>query len=249
MGEALDQVGVHPGKLSTQGLVDVLYAILAKLAGEKRAPEIGAMFGYYVEQIFHEPRERGELSTTELGRLEWQLLTGFPVFRFSERAVTLHELLQADPDFFADVVKHAFLADGEEQKEQDADESTRNRARLAWDLLSTWHTPPGLQQDGTLNPQALREWFVLSRQACASNNQAKVGDRRIREAFANVPTQTASGHIEQSGILLKRPRAETLKRVCMPEDSTGGECGQRRRPMKDAQSANLRKAIEPQQGL
>jgi hypothetical protein len=63
----------------------------------------------------------------------------------------------------------------------------RNRARLAWDLLSTWHTTPGFQADGTLNATLLCSWFHDARRICASKGRARIGDTRIGEALAYAP--------------------------------------------------------------
>jgi len=138
-------------------------------------------------------RANGEVPDVVLGRLEWQYL---PLLRFNANPITLHRFLKQDPEFFATVVAHAFKSeDGQGSQTSDADSSDDqqcNRARVAWDLLNSWHTPPGLERNGNLDPAVLQDWVVKARSLCHANRRSRSGDDRIGRILAHVP-QDADG--------------------------------------------------------
>jgi hypothetical protein len=198
---ALEQCGYHPEKLSTGTLVKVLEAALAELA-RTHDFSAGAMLQYYLERVFGKLRE-SDIAEIDLARLEWQYL---PLLRWNSTPVTLHRFLEKDPAFFATVLSYAYKADDreiegdsgdQESEDTDSDEDEtfspsaderRNRARLAWDLLDTWHTPPGVC-DGRLNAAELREWITKARAICAKQRRARIGDDRIGHLLARVPAE------------------------------------------------------------
>ncbi len=146
------------------------------------------MLQYYLERIFEKLRASGEVPDVLLGKLEWQYL---PLFRFNANPKTLHRLLQQDPEFFATVVAYAYKSeDGQNSEAPNADmsdEQRRNLARMAWDLLNSWHTPPGLEQNGSFAPAVLRDWVVKARGLCQANGRSGAGDDRIGHLLAYVP--------------------------------------------------------------
>ena len=175
--DALDQAGSAPARLSTGLLVRVLEAAMGALANMEVAVHRG-MIDHDVERILQRLRASGEVSAGDLGRLEFQYL---PLLQPLHTPVTLHKTLQSDPAFFADVVTHAFREDdapnespaGEAPK---GDDIARNRARLAWDLLSKWSAVPGRRDDGTIDAVRLKEWFPSS--PCAQfGEQTREGRR------------------------------------------------------------------------
>jgi hypothetical protein len=183
---ALDQAGSHPEKLSADLLVRVLDASIEELAKLKTV-HLGTL-DHDIQRILTRLRNSQELSQSELGRLELQYL---PLLRPFHRPVTLYKSLQADPELFADVVAHAFKAEGGDSETSETvevsenDVAIRNRARLAWDLLSKWDSVPGAQQDGKLNPDELKDWFSRARAACAAKGRSRIGDIQIGHVLAH----------------------------------------------------------------
>ena len=186
--DALDQAGSAPERLSTRLLVKVLEAALIVLA--KTDSIHGGMIDYDVERILQRLRASGDLSAGDLGKLELQYL---PLLHPLHMPVTLHKTLQSDPAFFADVVAHAFKPEDEGSgqppgaKGSEGEEIVRNRARLAWDLLSKWSAVPGRQEDGTMDANRLDEWFREARSLNAANKRARVGDIQIGRVMAYAP--------------------------------------------------------------
>ena len=186
--DALDQAGSAPGRLSTGLLVRVLEAAIGALAKVEVVRR--GMIDHDVERILQRLRASGEVSAGDLGRLEFQYL---PLLQPLHTPVTLHKTLQSDPAFFADVVMHAFREDDMPNESPageapQGDDIARNRARLAWDLLSKWSAVPGRREDGTIDAVRLKEWFHQARALNSANKRAKVGDIQIGRMLAYAPS-------------------------------------------------------------
>jgi addiction module HigA family antidote len=186
--DALDQAGSAPERLSTGLLARVLEAAIVALAKTEAVHR--GMIDHGVERILQRLRASGELSAGDLGKLEMQYL---PLLHPLHTPVTLYKALQSDPKFFADVVAHAFKPEAEVHspaspaERSEGDEIVRNRARLAWDLLSKWSAMPGRQEDGTIDAGRLNDWFREARSLNAANNRARVGDIQIGRVLAYAP--------------------------------------------------------------
>jgi len=186
---ALEQAGYHPEKLSSTTLVHVLEAALLELVRTKDLPD-GAMLEYYLERIFGKLRADSTITEDAIGSLEWQYL---PLRRF-QSPVTLHNFLQKDPDFFATVLAQAFRAEDETDDESPDStasvEERRIRARMAWDLLDSWHTLPGYQRDGSFDPSTLISWVTKARSICETQKRSRIGDDRIGHLLASAPSDS-----------------------------------------------------------
>lgn len=117
--------------------------------------------------------------------LEWQLL---PLLRnYAERPPrALHEALAKHPEFFAEVVSFVYQA-GNDTDQEAPSESDLVRARLAHELLRSWHTVPGLAEDGTLDSAALRLWVLSAREEVKARRR-EVGDALIGQVLRYAPT-------------------------------------------------------------
>jgi hypothetical protein len=177
---ALREAGSAPEKLSRNTLLRVLQAGLEALP--TIASSDGTMWQYYLERIFARVRN-GEIDEMVVGKLEWGFL---PLFRFLPFPVALYRLLQKDAQFFAEIVSLACPLEGDEG-EAVMEEPVRRRTELGLQLLSEWHTPPGLGMDGTLDPIHLREWLAKARAACAAAKRSAVCDYWIGQILSSVP--------------------------------------------------------------
>jgi hypothetical protein len=117
--------------------------------------------------------------------LEWNL---FPKLGFDAHMPTLHEFLVEEPEFFVELVSHAFRPDSSKEDDpQDPMELERRRAlaKRAYEVLSTLRLCPGVGQDNVLDEAALRQWVDATRTKLREIDRASVGDRQIGEVLAN----------------------------------------------------------------
>ena len=140
-----------------------------------------------MERILERLRASGNVPDGDLGRLEWQYL---PLLPFSHGPITLYKALKNDPAFFADVVKHAFKPDAEgadqppaEDRER-VDESSLNRARFAFELLSKWNDMPGRCSNGSLDADQLKINGSRGEKLNELNGRKRVGDIQIGRMLA-----------------------------------------------------------------
>lgn len=184
---ALEQAGFQPEKLTPNTLIKVLEAAFIGLANADDLSH-ATMLQYYLERIFQKLRTSGEVPDVILGKLEWQYL---PLLRFTSNPATLHRFLQQDPEFFATVVEYAYEPDNKPDEQPTArnipEDQRRNRARTAWDLLNSWHTPPGLEPNQKFDPIILKDWVVKARSLCLARGRSTWGDDRIGHLLAWVP--------------------------------------------------------------
>jgi hypothetical protein len=126
-----------------------------------------------------------------LARLEWLYLPVVP--RWEREPRILHGELAANPAFFAEVVSWVFRPEDEGDdaaapEPAPASEQERNRARVAYDLLSGWTGVPGMEPGGAFDPAVFREWVLMARRECANRQRAGIGDDRVGEVISHTPS-------------------------------------------------------------
>jgi hypothetical protein len=115
--------------------------------------------------------------------LEWFFL---PLLdRLAREPKTLHRALAQAPDFFVEVLSWAYKAEAEEARE--LSEAQRFRGQLAAELLHSWRLPPGLGEDGTVNPGQLRTWVTRARELAGACGRGRIGDQYIAQVLINYP--------------------------------------------------------------
>jgi hypothetical protein len=125
----------------------------------------------------------GEIADAQLAHLEWFFL---PLLGFHGRPPRiLHNALAEDPQFFVEVLKLMYRAEGQEPQEITEDQKVRGR--LAFDLLYRWHVPPGLNKDGSVAPDKLRSWVTKARELATVSGRGKIADHYIGNVLSHYP--------------------------------------------------------------
>lgn len=142
-----------------------------------------SLFEHHVPELLDYLEASGEIEESRIAMLEWAFL---PLFGHHGRMPrVLHRELSRDPAFFAEVIALVYKAEDEEQRE--LSEEDQNLARLAYELLSTWQSVPGLKEDGSVDPDVLRSWVDKAREANRTASRGTVGDHRIGQVLAFAP--------------------------------------------------------------
>ena len=63
----------------------------------------------------------------------------------------------------------------------------RTIALVGYTVIRSWHTPPGVRPDGTVDADALRDWVTEARRRLAESGRTTIGDLVIGEVMAYVP--------------------------------------------------------------
>lgn len=186
----------NPDLVAPERIMDVLEAVIS----HPSAQELGATVYDTAELLDHlwkkdAPRER-------LALIEWIY---FPLHEHTRAPKVLHAELARDPAFFTEVLCWIYRAspgesetderDDEEkvmphpEKSEDSEkaELRAERGRRAWSLLFHWHQIPGLQEDGTLDEEHLKNWVARVRELATEKERSVVALIQIGHALAHSP--------------------------------------------------------------
>ena len=138
----------------------------------------GNLFSYYAAQLL-DRLVSSDVPEDRIARLEWAYQ---PLLRFDRKPKVLHRELLRNPSFFAEIVSLVYPAEGEESG--DVSEEQKDKARLGYELLESWRTPPGTTEDGYVDAQELREWVDHARRLVAECGRGTIGDEVIGKVLS-----------------------------------------------------------------
>ena len=162
----------------------LLVDLLARGAGQvdDGLKRLGNMLTYYVALALKELRTRSDVEKLQIARVEYAYL---PLLRHESEPLTIYSLLASDPDMFVEVLSHVFRGKNAPEDPVITDDM-KTRAKIAYDLLSTFKNVPGLH-DGKIDLQELSEWVVVARALTAAKDLDDIGDQRIGFVLAHAP--------------------------------------------------------------
>jgi hypothetical protein len=101
-------------------------------------------------------------------------------------ARALNEVLATDPALFAEILSYIYFAEDEPRDEEVPPERSMI-AEVGYTVIRSWHTPPAVRQDATVDADRLRDWVTEARRLLADSGRSIVGDLVIGEVLAYVP--------------------------------------------------------------
>lgn len=187
--QVLDMALHNSNQLNSTLLMDTLEAGLNSCV-KKRSEEAELNHANYeIQRLFERLQSDPNVDIQRLAALEWSylsLLNGH-----SASAKTLHRRLRTEPGFFADLLRLIFRSDkAPEEPTETPTEEQKARAQNAYRLLMEWKSVPGLQEDNTVDEQALLAWVTEARRLCEASGRLTVCDLRIGEVLAHAPAET-----------------------------------------------------------
>ena len=196
--------GLRNGADVSQSLIaDVLEAAIRTDPGKDPYER---SFSVYAAQLL-DRLVSGDVAEDRIARIEWAYQ---PLLRFDREPKFLHRELRRSPSFFAEIVALIYRAKGEEPG--DVSEEQNNMARLGHDLLDSWHTPPGLTEDGYVNAQELREWVDRARRLVAEGGRGAIGDDVIGRVLSGSPSgQDGAWPVEAIRDVIENVRSRDLE--------------------------------------
>jgi hypothetical protein len=148
--------------------------------------EIRTISEYELQQLFcYLQLGRDHLGLERVGHLEWSFL---PALGFDAAPETLHRLMAGNPRFYVEIITAIFRpASGDSEAEVESTDDG-GRGINAYRLLSQWHLAPGLQDDGSLDPDALRAWIADAQEELNKADRLDIGEQYIGQVLAWTPT-------------------------------------------------------------
>ncbi|HUW30208.1 MAG TPA: hypothetical protein VM223_01210, partial [Planctomycetota bacterium] len=120
------------------------------------------------------------IDRSRAAKLEWGFM---PIMVYhGRRPRVLHEEMSRDPSFFVSLVTLVFRGENEEPRKLSEEE--QGRAHVAYQLLNSWRTVPGLQPSGAVDYEQLRDWVQVAREELAQGKRTAIGDQTIGQVLS-----------------------------------------------------------------
>jgi hypothetical protein len=190
--DCIHLAGHHLKGLPSSILVRILDGALKQITNSNDHNET-SMFQYHVERIFQRLDEDGDVSESEMARLEWSYLN---VLQRSKRTpTTLRKALSTTAQLFVQVLSVIYrprkAGDHEEVRESEpvSEEQRKREAAIAshaYRLLNDWHEIPGRSGD-KVDGVVLEAWVKDARILAADADRSETADQHIGRLFAYSP--------------------------------------------------------------
>jgi hypothetical protein len=127
-----------------------------------------------IDEVLDFLEASGEIEEERIARLEW-LFT--PLLKNQRDPKILHKALAENPSFFVEVLKLTF-------------EVENARAVRGYWLLDDWKRLPGLQDDGSIDAEILRNWVVEAKRLAKNCHLEEICDSEIGKVLSYSPLGT-----------------------------------------------------------
>ncbi|MGO4860075.1 hypothetical protein [Arthrobacter sp. 2MCAF14] len=178
---ALDLMAIysHNGKAA---LDSKLIASLLNQLTQVKDPDLHGLSQYDIAALLDYVGTANEISTEELGLLQWRLL---PALDDGANILALQSLLASSPEFFVQIISHLYRRKDGKEEEKSSDAVVHN----AWELLHRWKVIPGSDpESGKIDEPALIEWVNSARKLLGEVDRLDVGESHIGQVFAHAKT-------------------------------------------------------------
>lgn len=170
-------------------LLDDIYTRL----GEEGAVQALNGQSHWIIEIF-EKLNRANTDFDRLAQLEYKYLPLLHRNRsMSESQLTLHKMLSKNAVFFIEIMAQLYKAASSEKQDESTEES-KHKAQMAWELMYSWKTPPGLSDDGSVNVEQFDDWIITARKLAEEADRVVICDQKIGEVLYFLPEDEKDGN-------------------------------------------------------
>jgi hypothetical protein len=177
---ALERLVYKKEPIESQQIVRVLNALL-HLPDQLRGMDVHA-----VVRLIKGLQKDPNTDQDELFKIEWAFLAILNG-NFGVYPSLLQKKLATEPAFFCEVIRAIFRSDKGGSAAKNVTEEQQSIATNAYRLLMEWKTPPGTQDDGTFNGDALNAWLSEVKASCAESGHLKIAMQQVGEVLFYAP--------------------------------------------------------------
>ena len=186
------RVGFILGKLPDDFGFKLLEDIYNHLDDEGAVQTLNGQ-AHYISKIF-EKLNTLNADIQRLANLEYKYLPLLHSYRIgSKNQLALHKIISQDADSFIEILTHLYKPASSENQEEATDES-KNKAKMAWELLHSWKTPPGLRGDGSVDIGDFNTWISKVRRLAKEVDRVAICDQEIGKVLYFLPNDDQDGH-------------------------------------------------------
>ena len=161
-------------------------AVRALLQAVQSSQNLRANDVHDIVDIIKALQDDPDTSTEDLLRVEWAYLLVLDGYHDASPKA-LERGLADDPAFFCEVIRLAFRSKKEERPTEELTEERERIAANAYRLLREWRTPPGHQEDGTYDGDALTSWLEAVKRECADTGHLESAMKIVGHVLIRVP--------------------------------------------------------------
>jgi len=186
-GRAIQLVNQSIQTLSASMALQVLRSAAAN-GGQATAPV--ALLGYNVKEALDWLQGQQGVSKQALADLEFQFLPLLVAELQDGEQLAFHKTMSQVPRAFVETICLVYVpatkANTPTAEKADS-EADNKRAKVAWRVLRTWRTPPGLTATGALEFDSMMAWIEKARELAARSDRAAVADQYIGAVLLHTP--------------------------------------------------------------
>lgn len=158
------------------------------------------------ESYLEELHQRIDADEEKLFQLEWMFLPLLKNHASKSIFRLLFERLQKDPGLFVELLTFLYRPEHEDENEVPEDkpeesvEISKNNAFRAFYLLREWNTIPGVDKEGNIDKETLREWISQAVQLAKEKDREIFVYSHLGELFAKYPERKDDPHWPPIGL-------------------------------------------------
>jgi hypothetical protein len=178
---------------------------------------LSSMDIYYVTEFIKALQNDPTTNPSDLFQIEWAYLPLLDGFHGASPKL-LENRLASDPSFFCEVIRSVYRPRGTPKSDNEPSEKQKAIATNAYKLLHEWRTPPGVQADGSLSADCLKDWLKSVKKECSKSGHLEVALAHIGKVLIFSPPDT-------DGLWINHVAAEALNAKDSEEMRSGFELG------------------------
>jgi len=182
---AIDALSARAKELPVSLLFELLDSAIVDI--NRETDVVNNMFSYHVEKIFKSLESNNNIQIAEIAQREYAYL---PLLRRRNNVLTLHRLMAESAEFYVSVISDSFRSASAGAEEPT--EEKRARARVGYQLLSSFKTVPGAKNN-TIDFNVLRTWVQNVRKAAAEVDLVSITDQYIGHILAHSTSDADDG--------------------------------------------------------
>ena len=181
---------------------DKALAVKALLVAVSSTEPSTAMDSYHIVDIIKALQDDDETNQDDLFSVEWAYLQLLERDQGASPKL-LENRLASDHSFFCEVIRLIYRSKKDKEEKKEPSEAQQSIAANAYHLLYNWHTPPGLQPDGSFSGNEINVWLESTKQECEESGHLGVALSHIGNVLIHCPS-------DPDGLWIHRAAAEAL---------------------------------------